>query len=239
MSKNIALKIDNYSYDYPSDWLGKPRKAVSNLSLEVVEGECFGFLGHSGAGKTTTIKSILGLTHPTNGTIEIFGKDHRAPNARSEIGYLPEHPYFYDHLNARELVYMFALLAGVPKNSADEATTNALSLTKMLGRENSKLRSLSKGLTQRVAMSQAIVHKPKLLILDEPFSGLDPIGRKEFKDLLLNLKNDGATIFVSSHILEDIESLCDRASIMSHGELKSVVRLDNLSSHIKKILSLF
>ncbi|MCB0321254.1 MAG: ABC transporter ATP-binding protein, partial [Bdellovibrionales bacterium] len=235
MNKNSpALEISNFVYEYSSDWSGKKIRAVNDISLTVQAGESFGFLGHNGAGKTTTIKAILGLSTPTSGTIRIFGKANTHPDARTDIGYLPEQPYFYDHLTVTELVEMYAHLAGIPSTEVRKATQIALERVHVSGRSKSPLRSLSKGLTQRVGMAQAIVHRPKLLILDEPFSGLDPIGRKEFKDLLFALKQEGAAIFISSHILEDIEFLCDRASIMAHGEIKLILSLDRLSEHVER-----
>jgi ABC-2 type transport system ATP-binding protein len=228
------LKIENFTYSYKSHWTNEKFLAVEDLSLEIYPGEAFGFLGHNGAGKTTTIKAILGLTRPTAGTITMFGKDHREPSARAEIGYLPEQPYFYDHLTVTELVTMYGKLAGIPNNKLKGAVQRALERVHVAHKAKARMRSLSKGLTQRAAMAQAIVAEPKLLILDEPFSGLDPLGRKEFKDLLFELKEGGTTIFASSHILEDIEFLCDRASIMAQGKLKLVLDLKDLEDHVER-----
>ncbi|MBN8550039.1 MAG: ABC transporter ATP-binding protein [Deltaproteobacteria bacterium] len=229
-NRRKAVEILNLHYSYKSDWTAKRFHAVKGISLDVFEGESFGFLGHNGAGKTTTIKCLLGLIRPTAGQLKIFGTDSRETDSRAAVGYLPEQPYFYDHLTVREIMQMYAQLAGVPSSQRNAAISNALDKVKVSARAKSPMRALSKGLTQRVAMAQAIVALPRLLVLDEPFSGLDPIGRREFKDILVALKKEGTTIFMSSHILSDVEFLCDRASIMAHGEIKSVFELQNLSN---------
>ena len=226
--QNLALKISNLEYSYKSDFLLKTHHALKGISLEVYEGESFGFLGHNGAGKTTTIKSILGLITPSAGSIEIFGEKSSSSSAREKVGYLPEQPYFYDHLTVTEIVTMYAQLAGVSR-SVTSAVDEALERVKIAHKRSARMRSLSKGLTQRVAMAQAIIGKPRLLILDEPFSGLDPLGRKEFKDLLFELKSEGATLFISSHILSDIEHLCDRASVLNNGEIKLIGSISELT----------
>jgi len=224
-----AVKISNLHYDYPSHWLGRPTPALKNLNLEIPRGESFGFLGHNGAGKTTTIKCLLGLVTPRHGSCEIFGESSLSPQSRVAIGYLPEQPYFYDHLTVYELVEMYAVLAGVARHRRASAVNAALESLKIKERSGSRLRSLSKGLMQRVGMAQAIVAQPDLLILDEPFSGLDPIGRRDFKELLLALKEKGTTLFICSHILGDVENLCERASIMVAGELKKTLTVNQLA----------
>lgn len=225
-----AIDIKNVSYSYRGHWLIGKRTALKDISLTVAAGESFGFLGHNGAGKTTTIKSILGITAIKHGTISICGFNHRDIRARACIGYLPEQPYFYDHLTVKEILTMYATLSDVPRNRIATARDRALELVKISGRINAPLRSLSKGLMQRVGMAQAIIAEPRVLILDEPFSGLDPIGRKDFKDLLAYLKGTGTTIFMSSHILSDVEFLCDRVSIMSKGEIKGVFNVRDIPS---------
>lgn len=225
-----ALDLQNVSYTYRGNWLLSRRTALKNISLTVDRGESFGFLGHNGAGKTTAIKAILGITRVRQGKISIFGLDNTDIRARELVGYLPEYPYFYDHLSVEELLSMYATLAGIPSAQIPAARTRALELVKLSGRTKSPLRSLSKGLMQRVGMAQAIIAQPKLLILDEPFSGLDPIGRKDFRELLVLLKGEGTTIFMSSHILSDVEFLCERVSIMSKGEIKGIYRVSDIPS---------
>ena len=219
-SKQLALQIRDIRYQYKSQWTFAASPGLKGFSLEVAEGESFGFLGHNGAGKTTTIKSILGLIRLSSGAINIFGLDSRKTAARKQVGYLPEQPYFYDHLSVREIIEMYSELVGVSGK-----TTKVIERLGLSDKQHAPMRSLSKGLVQRVAMAQAIVGEPRLLILDEPFSGLDPLGRKEFIDLIFDLKRSGTTIFMSSHILSDVEHLCDRASILVKGELKAVFDL--------------
>lgn len=224
------LTINNLSYYYRTQWIYKRIEVLKDISLSLKEGEAFGFLGANGSGKTTTIKCILGLATPRSGSIEVGGQSSSSTKARALIGYLAEQPYYYDHLTVEETLLMYAALAGVPSSKRKEAAREALSRVNLIGRNNSKLRTLSKGLMQRVGMAQAIVAKPKLLILDEPFSGLDPIGRKEFRELFLSLKKDGTTIFMSSHILSDVELICDRASILVEGKLKAVINISEIES---------
>ncbi len=223
-----AIEIENLSYRYRSDWLISTIIGLKSLTLTVFEGESFGFLGHNGAGKTTTIKCLLNLIKPVSGSVKIFGADSREVDARKSVGYLPEQPYFYDHLTVNEMMEMYAALAGVPRDLRASRIKEALDLVKVSARSKAPMRSLSKGLVQRAAMAQAIVHHPRLLVLDEPFSGLDPIGRREFSELLLHLKSKGTTIFMSSHILKDVEFLCERVSILRQGVLQGVFKLDEL-----------
>lgn len=227
-SAQPILELENLSYSYKSHWLLGKTSAIRDINLNLRKGEVFGFLGPNGAGKTTTIKCILGLISPTKGTIKINGIKHTNPECRASVGFLPEQPYFYDHLTVQELVEMHAALAGLQGSRVKEASIYALERSKVVFKRSSPLRTLSKGLMQRVAMAQAIVAKPDLLILDEPFSGLDPVGRREFRELLSTLKDEGATIFMSSHILSDVEFLCDRASILIKGELKGLLDLKDL-----------
>ena len=221
-TNTLALEIKNLSYSYRGHWLIDRKQVLKNISLSIAKGESFGFLGHNGAGKTTTIKSILGITTVRSGSIRVFDIPHTKAEARAMVGYLPEHPYFYDHLTVNEMLEMYGTLAGIPRHDLKQACASALDLVKLSGRSRAALRSLSKGLVQRAGMAQAIIASPKLLILDEPFSGLDPLGRKDFKDLLRELKSSGTTIFMSSHILSDVEFLCDRVSIMSQGVIKAI-----------------
>lgn len=226
---SVALKLENVHYHYRSDMLLRSFHALKGVSIEVREGEFFGFLGHNGGGKTTTIKSILGLIRPSQGRIEIFGQSSRTTASRKLVGYLPEQPYFYDHLTVAELLALYGSLVGLQGAALNTRIEQVLVELGIESRSKNRMRTLSKGLTQRVAMAQAIIGEPRLLILDEPFSGLDPVGRKDFRELLLKLKRVGTTIFISTHIISDIEYLCDRASIIVQGELKGVFDLRNYS----------
>ncbi|MBX7138044.1 MAG: ABC transporter ATP-binding protein [Oligoflexia bacterium] len=229
-ASSSALSLENLSYAYRSNWVLKRIHALTEVSLEIREGEAFGFLGHNGAGKTTAMKCILNLIRPAGGKISIFGRDSREPEARKVVGYLPEQPYFYDHLNVFELMELYAVLAGIRRAEAGPAIARALDLVKVSARKRSPMRSLSKGLTQRVAMAQAIVAQPKLLLLDEPFSGLDPIGRRDLRELLVELNRNGTTIFMSSHVLSDVEHICGRVSIMVQGKIKALLDIKELAN---------
>ena len=229
MSDTI-LEIRNFSKTFRSHWTFRPILAVCNVSLSVNRGESFGFLGHNGAGKTTTIKSAVGLIHKTSGEILIDGEDSSHAAQHKKFGYLPEHPYFYDHLTVEEMLDFFATLQEIKNPERKKRVIDTLERVGLGDRRKSSVRSLSKGLQQRLGFAQAIINDPPLLLLDEPFSGLDPIGRMEIRNLILELKKKGTTIFLSSHILSDVEDICDRVSIMAHGELLEVFSLADSSS---------
>lgn len=227
--ESVILEIDHLVKSFRSHWTFRPIEAVKDVSLKVYEGESFGFLGHNGAGKTTTIKCIVNLLHKTSGRILLHGIDVDPAVHHGIIGYLPEHPYFYDHLTVWETLDFFASLHGIPNPERAKRVNETLELVGLSDRHKSSVRSLSKGLQQRLGFAQAIINKPKLLLLDEPFSGLDPLGRLELRKLILKLKESGTTIFLSSHILSDVEDICDRVSIMTHGSLRSVFSLADRS----------
>jgi len=211
--------------------LGIRRKVVSavqGVSFEVQSGEVFGFLGPNGAGKTTTIKMCMGLIRATRGTVSLFGDDEPSLDARARIGYLPEHPYFYDYLTPVEILDFYGRLFGIPNK---ERRKRIDALLERVGLEDARrraLRKFSKGMLQRVGIAQALINDPDLLVLDEPLSGLDPIGRKEIRDILVELRSRGKTIFFSSHILSDIETICDRVAIIHHGKVQDVGRVEDL-----------
>lgn len=219
------LKISNFSKRFRSQWTFRPIQAVSNLSLEVFPGESFGFLGHNGAGKTTTIKTIVGLIRKSAGSITFLGQELPNPAAHTDLGYLPEQPYFYDHLTVTETLDFFARLHNIPGAERKRRVQEMLELVGLSNRARQPVRSLSKGLQQRLGFGQAILNRPKLLLLDEPFSGLDPLGRIDIRNLILDLKRKGTTIVLSSHILSDVEEICDRVSIMANGKLQTVFSL--------------
>jgi len=213
-------------------WRKKPKCALRPLHLSVEEGEVFGYLGPNGAGKTTTLKLLMGLVFPTAGTARILGMEINDPRMKAQIGFLPEQPYFYDYLTARELLDYYAQLSGV------EATQRARKIQEMLARVGLpdaggvQLRKFSKGMLQRVGIAQAILHDPKVVFLDEPMSGLDPMGRREVRDLMEQLKNEGKTVFFSTHILSDAEALCDRVAVIHQGELRGVGAVAELTSSV-------
>lgn len=213
-------------------WKKKPKQALEPLTLSVEEGEVFGFLGPNGAGKTTTLKLLMRLIFPTGGSARILGKDIGDQSIKSEIGFLPEQPYFYDHLTARELLDYYADLSGV---EAKERTSRIDAVLARVGLDesaNMQLRKYSKGMLQRVGIAQAIIHNPKLIFLDEPMSGLDPIGRREVRDLIQTLKEEGRTIFFSTHILSDAETLCDRVGVINKGKLRGIGVLADLAHEV-------
>jgi ABC-2 type transport system ATP-binding protein len=212
-------------------WRKRPKRALHPLHLTVEEGEIFGFLGPNGAGKTTTLKMLMGLVFPTAGSARILGREWTDPEIKAQIGFLPEQPYFYDYLTAHELLHYYAQLSGVSadrKRRVDEVLTR-VGLTDIKGLQ---LRKFSKGMLQRVGIAQAILHDPKLVFFDEPMSGLDPLGRREVRDLMEELKQEGKTVFFSTHILSDAEALCDRVAIIHKGELRGVGAVEELTSSV-------
>ena len=209
-------------------WIKKKLTAVVDASFDVLSGEIFGFLGPNGAGKTTTIKMCMGIIRPSGGSIRIFDQHPDALEVRRQIGFLPEQPQFYDYLTASELLSYYGKLFGIPKR---ECARRSLELLDRLGigdAKDQRLRTFSKGMLQRFGMAQALLNDPKLVVLDEPLSGLDPIGRKQLRDILLDLKSEGKTLFFSSHILSDIETICDRVAIIQSGRIQSIGALDEL-----------
>jgi ABC-2 type transport system ATP-binding protein len=218
-----AIETQNLTKEYPHGFLHLKRKtSLENLTMQVEDGEVFGFLGPNGAGKSTTIKLLMGIIFPTAGSAQILGKPVSDVSMHQDIGYLPEQPYFYDYLTAAEVLDYFARFHGF---RAAERKERVQKMLRKVGLETTgkiQLRKFSKGMLQRVGLAQAIVHDPKLLILDEPMSGLDPVGRREVRDIILELKNAGKTILFSTHILSDAETLCDRVGVIAGGQLRGV-----------------
>jgi len=228
----IQTKSLTKSYKLPDK---KTRLAVDSLSIEVGEGTAFGFLGPNGAGKTTTIKMILNFLEPTSGEVHLFDLCASDPKSRKDIGYLPEQPYFPKFLKPIEVVSLHAQLSGYSGKQAASLSWEAIELAGITEYAKTPISKLSKGLTQRVGIAQALVSKPKLLILDEPTSGLDPIGRRHTRDLLAHLKSEGVTIFLSSHVLSEIEDICDTVAIMKRGSLVACGAPQNIRSGTPKI----
>jgi ABC-2 type transport system ATP-binding protein len=217
----IVLHINGLTKDYQIGFLKKRNvRALDHLSLEVKRGEIFGFLGPNGAGKTTTLKILMRLIYPTEGSATILGKPLDDSVTRTRIGYLPENPYFYDYLSGTELLEYSAALFGIPKSVARERANHLLKLVGLEEeRANRQLRKYSKGMLQRIGIAQALINDPEIVFMDEPMSGLDPIGRREVRDLMLSLRQQNKTIFFSSHILSDVEAMCDRTAILTRGRL--------------------
>lgn len=218
-----AIEIVGLTKDYPVGfWRKRMRRSLDNLTLQVAEGEVFGFLGPNGAGKTTTLKLLTGLIFPTSGTARVRGRSIDDVRMHREIGYLPEQPYFYDYLTARELLDYYARFSNYTAAERRERVERFLELVGLASAGDVQLRKFSKGMLQRAGMAQAILHDPPVVFLDEPMSGLDPIGRRDVRDIIHELKQQGRTVFFSTHILSDAEMLCDRVAVLSGGKLQGV-----------------
>jgi len=214
-------------------WRKRPRRALHPLSLAVEQGEIFGFLGPNGAGKTTTLKLLMGLVFPTGGTARILDMELDDPRMKAQIGFLPEQPYFYDYLTARELLRYYGKLSGLDSKQLAPRVDAVLEQVGLKDAANVQLRKFSKGMLQRAGIAQAILHDPKVVFLDEPMSGLDPMGRREVRVLIEQLKNDGKTVFFSTHILSDAEALCDRVAILNQGTLRGVGSVEELTAGMR------
>ena len=211
----------------------RPKLALHPLHLTVAEGEVFGFLGPNGAGKTTTLKLLMGLVFPTGGTARILGHELDDPRVHAQIGFLPEQPYFYDYLTAQELLEYYAQLSGVPAKERSHRVQQMLGRVGLQESARLQLRKFSKGMLQRVGLAQAILHDPQVVFLDEPMSGLDPMGRREVRDMIQQLRDEGRTVFFSTHILSDAEALCDRVAVIHQGELRGVGAVADLTSEVQ------
>ena len=227
---SYIVEIENLTKDYEVGfWRKKKVRALEGLSLNVSPGQIFGFLGGNGAGKTTTIKLLMSLLFPTEGTARILGRDISDVSMHRRIGYCPENPYFYDYLTASELMNYFGELFGL---TADERKKRSAELLQKVGLDekdwNKQLRKFSKGMLQRVGLAQALINEPEIVFMDEPMSGLDPIGRREVRELIVDLRRKGTTVFMSTHILSDVEALCDEVAILRRGKLAATGHLDDL-----------
>jgi ABC-2 type transport system ATP-binding protein len=229
-----AIEISGLEKTYSVGfWRKRPKLALKPLQLSVEDGEIFGFLGPNGAGKTTTLKMLVGLSFPTGGTARILGMELDDPKMKAQIGFLPEQPYFYDYLTARELLNYYGHLSGVDAKQLSSKVGAALARVGLQDSANVQLRKFSKGMLQRAGIAQAILHDPKVVFLDEPMSGLDPMGRREVRGLIEELKAEGKTVFFSTHILSDAEALCNRVAIIHLGELRGVGAVADLTSGVR------
>src|SRR6516162_7286693 len=225
-----AIRTQDLSKDYfVGFWRPRPYRALDRLSIDVAPGDVFGFLGPNGAGKTTTLKLLMQLVFPTSGTADILGRPVGDIATRRRIGYLPENPYFYDHLTAEELLDYYGRLFGMPAADRRRRVAATLDRLGIGGERRLQLRKFSKGMLQRVGLAQAVLNDPELLFLDEPMSGLDPLGRRDVRALMLELRDQGRTIFFSSHILSDAEALCSQVGIVAKGRLAAAGRLGELA----------
>jgi ABC-2 type transport system ATP-binding protein len=224
-----AIEINGLSKNYITGfWRARSRRVLDGLTLSVEQGEVFGFLGHNGAGKTTTLKLLTGMIFPTEGSAKILGQIAGTPEAFNSVGYLPENPYFYDYLTPDELLdyfgHFFEMTATARRTRRDEVLEQ-VNLTEF---RRTALRKFSKGMLQRIGIAQAMLNDPQVVLLDEPMSGLDPVGRRDVRNLIVEMKAQGKTVFFSTHILSDAESLCDRVAILGRGKLMGVGRIADL-----------
>jgi ABC-2 type transport system ATP-binding protein len=226
----LVIEITNLTKDYEVGFFRKRKvRALDGLSLSIDRGQIFGFLGANGAGKTTTLKLLMRLIFPTTGSAKILGRDIQDVNMHHRIGYLPENPYFYDYLTAREFMDYCGEIFGLPSVERKKRSAELLNRVKLdEKRWDTQLRKYSKGMLQRVGLAQSLINDPEIVFLDEPMSGLDPVGRREVRDLISTLRDDGKTVFMCSHILSDIEVLCDQVAILKRGRLAQVGYLDEL-----------
>ncbi len=226
---SVILKTEKLRVEFTSrEFRQSTKVALLSLDLEVNEGEVFGFLGPNGAGKTTAINVLLGFVPPTRGTAYLFGIDVRQPIARQRIGYLPEMTYYYKFLTAEELLRFYACIFGLSRTETDKRIDQLLKLVELEHARKRPIKSYSKGMQQRVGLAQALINNPDLLILDEPTSGLDPLGRMKVREIIQRLKNEGKTVFFSSHELGEVETVCDRVAIINQGELKAAGSVSDL-----------
>jgi ABC-2 type transport system ATP-binding protein len=214
-----AIRIENLRKTFRLGFIPKRREILKGITFAVREGETFGYLGPNGAGKTTTIKCLLDLIHPDAGSIEILGRPAASPRSRQALGFLPENPYFYDYLTAREFLAFTADLFGLGREEKAERIAKLLALVGLERSADLPLRKYSRGMLQRAGLAQALINDPKLVVLDEPLGGMDPLGRKEIRDIIVRFKDEGKTVFFTSHILQDIEMICDRVAIIVGGRI--------------------
>ncbi len=228
MNDAPAVAVTRLTKVYPVPFQRRTITAVKDVDVTVARGEVYGLLGPNGSGKSTTLKIILGLVSPTRGHTEIFGRDSRAVASRTEVGFLPENPYFYKFLTGEETLRFYGKLCGLGGVALRERVDELLKLVDLTAARQQRLASYSKGMLQRIGLAQAMIHRPKLLVLDEPTAGVDPAGSRDIRDLILELKRGGITVLLSSHLLAQVQEICDRVGILANGALIREGRLDEL-----------
>ena len=228
MENQSVIQIKNLTKIYRDFWGRKKVRALNSLSLDVKKGEVFGLLGPNGSGKTTTMKLLLGLLFPTEGEISVLGKPASDVSKNEWIGYLPEESYLYRFLNAEETLDFYGRLFDMSPQQRKERTNQLIELVGLQNARKRQLKEYSKGMTRRIGLAQALINNPDLVLLDEPTSGLDPLGSRDMKDLIVKLKNEGKTVVMCSHLLADVQDVCDRIAILYAGELKELGRVDDL-----------
>ncbi len=236
MDGELAIAVRGLRKVFRTGLLRRRKVALESLDLDVPRGGIFGFVGHNGAGKTTTIKMLMGLASPTEGTAVILGHRIGEPAGLAQVGFLPERPYFYDYLTGAEFLDFYAQLFGLPSRERKKRIQRLLEAVELEGDADAQLRTYSKGMLQRIGVAQALVNDPALVVLDEPMSGLDPAGRRLIRNLILQMRTEGRTVFFSSHILSDVELICDRIGILLHGRLHYTGGVqDLLDRHVDRV----
>ena len=232
----LAVAIRGLRKVFRTGILRRKKVALESLDLDVPRGGIFGFIGHNGAGKTTTIKLLMGLATPTAGTAVVLGHAVGDPRAMQQVGFLPERPYFYDYLTGREFLDFYAQLFRIPRAERRRRTEALLESVELASEGDAQLRTYSKGMLQRIGVAQALINDPALVVLDEPMSGLDPAGRRLIRDLVLGMRDEGRSVFFSSHILADVEMICDRIGILVHGRLHYTGGVEDLlDRHVDRV----
>jgi ABC-2 type transport system ATP-binding protein len=230
-----VVRVEEIVKDFRPGLGLRTKRVLRGISLAVDQGEIFGFVGPNGSGKTTTLKILMGLIRMSSGKASILGHDVGQTRSRRHVGFLPENPYFYDFLTGREILHFYAKLAGLPAARRASQVDKLLDWVSLSHAADARLRTYSKGMLQRVGIAQSLVHDPRVVFLDEPMSGLDPIGRKEIRDLILQLRSEGKTVFMNTHILSDVEALCDRVAIIVHGRIRYQGRVEDFLDGEKRM----
>ncbi|MFK7849533.1 MAG: ABC transporter ATP-binding protein [Akkermansiaceae bacterium] len=225
-----AVEIRNLVKEFKTSIKRQPLRAVDDVSIHIMPGEVYGLIGPNGSGKSTTMKALLGLVAPTSGACSIFGKDSLKVDSRDEVGFLPENPYFYKHLSGEETLRFYGKLCGIGGSKLRERVDELLDLVDLEGAKHRRIGGYSKGMLQRIGLAQALIQEPRLVILDEPTAGVDPVGSREIRDLIFKLKEQGITVFLCSHLLEQVQEVCDHVGIIFQGRMVRQGRLDELIS---------
>jgi ABC-2 type transport system ATP-binding protein len=229
MAESIAaVEIRNLVKEFKTSFRRKPLRAVDDVSIRIMPGEVYGLIGPNGSGKSTTMKALLGLVAPSAGQCSIFGRDSMKVDSRDEVGFLPENPYFYKHLSGAETLRFYGKLCGLGGRELEDRVTELLTLVDLEGARDRRLGGYSKGMLQRIGLAQALVQEPRLVILDEPTAGVDPLGSRQIRDLILKLRDQGITVFLCSHLLEQVQEVCDRVGIIFRGKLVREGKLEDL-----------
>ncbi|MBT7959388.1 MAG: ABC transporter ATP-binding protein [Akkermansiaceae bacterium] len=228
MEETPAVQINRLVKEFPSPFRKTKVRAVNDVSLKIMPGEVYGLIGPNGSGKSTTMKALLGLLRPTAGSCHVFGKNSLKTDSRQEIGFLPENPYFYKHLTGEETLRFYAKLCGLRGKKIKTRVDEMLEMVSLQDARKRRIGGYSKGMLQRIGLAQALIHEPRLLILDEPTAGVDPVGSRQIRDLIVSLRERGVTVFLCSHLLEQVQEVCDHVGIIFNGSLVKEGRLDDL-----------